>query len=110
MNRFQFFSLAVATTAAIGLFQTAAISTPTPCRVLGRSDTVVIIGAGTADRVGAINTVVQQNSLQGDFCQNKAGKTVWMSQQFSVKAESKRVFGLFKAAGLIKPVRLGGNR
>lgn len=77
-----------------------------PCRGLSRADTVVIIGASTETRVQIIKEVVRQYGLQGEFCQNRGGKTVWMSDQMPSKGEAVRVFGLFQQAGVIRPIKM----
>lgn len=79
------------------------------CRSLSRSDVVVIIGAGTADRVNAITQVVQSNNLQGEFCQTRSGRTVWMSNQLDSKTTAVQVFRHFQDAGIARPIKLRTN-
>lgn len=77
-----------------------------PCRGLTKADTVVIIGASTEDRVQMIKQVIQEHGLQGEFCQNRSGKTVWMSDQISSKDAAVQVFNHFQDAGLIRPIKM----
>lgn len=77
-----------------------------PCRPLGKADTVVIIGASTEERVQVIKQVIQERGLQGEFCQNRSGKTVWMSDQIGSKDAAVQVFSYFQDAGLIRPIKM----
>jgi hypothetical protein len=82
-----------------------------PCRQLGKSDTVVIIEASNGDRMQKVNQVVSQHSLKGNFCASRrTGRTVWMSQQLSSVDSAVKVFDYFRSVGLISPVNPNGTR
>lgn len=97
--------------AAMGAF---VLSLPTPtqaqsinaCRPLSKQDTVVIIDASSSQRIESINQVVQKNSLQGEFCVTRKGRTVWMSEGLDSGDSAIQVFNYFENAGLIKPVKV----
>ncbi|MGA7936950.1 MAG: hypothetical protein WCA35_25570, partial [Kovacikia sp.] len=81
-----------------------------PCRQLGKKDTVVIIEASNRDRMQKVNQVVSQHNLQGDFCASRrTGRTVWMSRQLSNVDTAVKVFDYFRSVGLISPVNPNGN-
>lgn len=77
-----------------------------PCRSLSRANTVVIIGASTETRVQIIKEVVRQHRLQGEFCQNRSGKTVWMSDQIRSKDAAVQIFTFFQDAGVVRPIKM----
>ncbi|UBF27830.1 hypothetical protein K9N68_07965 [Kovacikia minuta CCNUW1] len=82
----------------------------TPCRQLGKKDTVVIIEASNNDRMQKVNQVVSQHNLKGDYCTSRrTGRTVWMSSQLSSVDTAVKVFDYFRSVGLISPVNPNGN-
>ncbi len=117
MNKHQFSPIkagclvAVATTALLSLPKPLkAQEQLTPCRQLGRGDTVVIIEASNDEREQLVNQVVSQHNLQGDFCaSNRTGRKVWMSRQLANATTAVQVFDYFRAVGLINPVNPNRN-
>lgn len=83
------------------------------CRQLSRGDTVVVIEASNDQKFQQVNQVINQHSLQGNFCASRrSGKTVWMSNQLDSVKTAIRVFDYFRAAGLVTPAQIippGGN-
>ncbi len=81
-----------------------------PCRQLDKGDTVVIIEASNNERMQLVNQVVSQHSLKGQFCASRrTGRTVWMSDQLSNVDTAVKVFGHFRAVGLVSPASQNGN-
>jgi hypothetical protein len=109
MNHLKFQKVQLAV--AVGLLMLATPSVVnaeevSACRSLSKRDTVVIIAANDGQRVESIKQIVQQRSLTGEFCQNRFGRTVWMSNQLGDRGLAVQIFNYFREAGLVKPVQL----
>lgn len=79
---------------------------PGGCRQLNKQSIVVIIGATKPERREKVEGVVNANSLPGEFCKNRGGKTVWMSGQIESKDAAVQMFSYFQDAGLISPLHM----